>query len=397
MSNTAGRQLTVSNLPWSVGWQDLKDLFREVGTVVRSDVAQNPSGRSRGYGTVLYATVDEAQAAITTFNNYEWNGRKIEVREDRGPAGGEYNRAPIAIGDAPIFNEGGSESEPVVVNVRALYVGNIPYSVAWQDVKDLFRQAGSVYRAEVPLDSQGRSKGYGTLLMGTLDEARKAVSMFNGYEWNGRRIDVREDRTFVEGQGPASRNNHRGPLNNGGQFSAGGNTNIAGRQLFVGNLPFTIQWQELKDLFREVGNVQRADIAVDNQGRSRGYGQVLMSTVEEAQLAIETLKGRDVGGRPIEVREDKFASDSAGSVPGTQVFVGNLPFSSRWQDLKDLFRPLGLNPIHADVISDPSTGRSKGCGVVRFQTPDEAERAVQEVNGMEFNGRNVMVRLDKFT
>ncbi|KNC97522.1 uncharacterized protein SPPG_06998 [Spizellomyces punctatus DAOM BR117] len=393
MSNATGRQLFVGNLPFIIGWQDLKDLFREAGTVIRADVATGPAGRSRGFGTVLFATAEEAQAAINLFNNYDWNGRKIEVREDRAVASTSgVATPPIAIGAAPVINGNGN------VNVRALYVGNIPYSAGWQDLKDLFRQTGNVVRADVPQDFQGRSKGFGTVVMSTVDEARKAVSLFNSYEWNGRRIEVREDRTFVEGAAPRVNNNANfaTPAFNGG-FSpvlSGGNT--AGRQLFVGNLPFTVQWQELKDLFREAGNVQRADVAMDNQGRSRGYGQVLMATVEEAQMAIKVLNGREVQGRTIEVREDKFAADASSNIPGTQVFVGNLPYSSRWQDLKDLFRPHGLNPVHADIMAEPGTGRSKGCGIVRFNTPEEAERAVQEVNGTNVGGRNVIVRLDKF-
>ena len=81
-------------------------------------------------------------------------------------------------------------------------------------------------------------------------------------------------------------------------------------------------------MFREAGNVQRADVTQDQQGRSRGYGQVLMATVEEAQKAIQILNGRDVQGRTIEVREDKFASEQGAPAPGTQVFVGNVSLKS---------------------------------------------------------------------
>ncbi|KAI9004164.1 hypothetical protein BC832DRAFT_558799 [Gaertneriomyces semiglobifer] len=399
MAAVAGRQLFVGNLPYVVGWQDLKDLFRQAGTVVRADVVASPAGRSRGFGTVLFQTAEEAQAAISMFNDYEWNGRKIEVREDRGPSAA-VAQPPIAIGNAPVLN-GNTNANPTV-NVRALYVGNIPYSAGWQDLKDLFRQAGNVVRADVPSDFQGRSKGFGTIVMGTVDEARKAMTVLNNYEWSGRRIEVREDRTFVEGGAPARPFNNNGgpaPVVNNVNVSAPlppANGSTAGRQLFVGNLPFMVQWQELKDLFREAGNVQRADVAMDNQGRSRGYGQVVMGTVEEAEAAIKLLNGKDVQGRVIEVREDKFAAEGGPAAGGTQVFVGNLPYSVRWQDLKDLFRPHGLNPIHADVMAEPGTGRSKGCGIVRFSTPEEAERAVQEANGSNVNGRNVVVRLDKF-
>lgn len=98
--------------------------------------------------------------------------------------------------------------------------------------------------------------------------------------------------------------------------------------MFVGNLSYNVQWQDLKDLFRQVGNVLRADIAQDTQGRSRGYGQILMSTESEALEAIEKLNGFEVQGRVIEVREDKFIGEGQ---TNAQVFVGNViiyPFLS---------------------------------------------------------------------
>ncbi|KAJ3078346.1 hypothetical protein HK102_004563, partial [Quaeritorhiza haematococci] len=277
--------------------------------------------------------------------------------------------------------------DPASINSRALYVGNLPWSVGWQDLKDLFRNAGNVLRADIPSDYQGRSKGFGTVVMGSVEEARKAVGMYNGFDWNGRRIEVREDRNYVEGAAPRGVVGAPAPIVSGP---------TVGRQLFVGNLPFTVQWQELKDLFRQCGNVVRADVAQDQTGRSRGHGSVVMSSVEEAQKAIQMLNGTEIQGRTIEVREDKFATDGGIMQPGTQVFVGNLPYSTRWQDLKDLFRPHQLNPVHADIMLEPGTGRSKGCGIVRFTTKEEAERAVEKVNGANVAGRNIVVRLDKF-
>ncbi|KAF7344450.1 Telomere maintenance protein [Mycena sanguinolenta] len=49
-------QLFVANLPYRVRWQDLKDLFRRAGTVLHADVALGPDGRSRGFGTMVFAT-----------------------------------------------------------------------------------------------------------------------------------------------------------------------------------------------------------------------------------------------------------------------------------------------------------------------------------------------------
>jgi len=51
-------------------------------------------------------------------------------------------------------------------------------------------------------------------------------------------------------------------------------------------LPFQIQWQDLKDLFQGIGAVIRADIALNYDGRSRGFGSVLFETHEDAKNAI---------------------------------------------------------------------------------------------------------------
>lgn len=70
-------------LPYRVRWQDLKDLFRKAGTVLRADVSLGPDNRSRGYGTVLLATAEDAGRAVDMFNGYTWQTRVLEVRLDR--------------------------------------------------------------------------------------------------------------------------------------------------------------------------------------------------------------------------------------------------------------------------------------------------------------------------
>ena len=72
-----------TQLPYRVRWQDLKDLFRRAGTVLRADVSLGPDNRSRGYGTVLLATAEDAGRAIDMFNGYTWQTRTLEVRPDR--------------------------------------------------------------------------------------------------------------------------------------------------------------------------------------------------------------------------------------------------------------------------------------------------------------------------
>jgi cold-inducible RNA-binding protein len=77
-----------------------------------------------------------------------------------------------------------------------------------------------------------------------------------------------------------------------------------GSRLYVGNLPYSVTELDLRDLFAQVGTVTEAKIVTDREtGRPRGFGFVEMSNPEEAKKAIQEIDGRDVGGRPVAVKE----------------------------------------------------------------------------------------------
>ena len=60
----------IPQLPFHCQWQDLKDLFRQAGSVLRADVSLRPDGRSRGFGTVSFATEADAERAVQLFNGW---------------------------------------------------------------------------------------------------------------------------------------------------------------------------------------------------------------------------------------------------------------------------------------------------------------------------------------
>lgn len=70
-------------LPFRVRWQDLKDLFRKCGTVLRADVALTADNRSKGFGTVLFANESDAFRGIEMYNGYNWQTRLLDVRLDQ--------------------------------------------------------------------------------------------------------------------------------------------------------------------------------------------------------------------------------------------------------------------------------------------------------------------------
>lgn len=82
------------------------------------------------------------------------------------------------------------------------------------------------------------------------------------------------------------------------------------KRLFVGGLPYDATEDQLKQLFAGVGTVVSCNIIIDKfSGRSKGFGFVEMTTDEEAQKAVETLNGTDMGGRKIVVNEARPLED----------------------------------------------------------------------------------------
>jgi len=75
-------------------------------------------------------------------------------------------------------------------------------------------------------------------------------------------------------------------------------------KLFVGGLAYSVNDDQLKDLFAGVGTVVSAQVIVDKySNQSKGFGFVEMSSEEEAKKAIDELNGKDFEGRSIAVNE----------------------------------------------------------------------------------------------
>jgi len=199
-------------------------------------------------------------------------------------------------------------------------------------------------------------------------------------------------------------------------------------KVYVGNLSWNTTWQELKDHCRDEANldVVYAKVLQGRDGRSRGCGIVEFADPETAAIAIEKLTDTELDGRKIFLREDREPnSDRDGGYnrgggnrggygrpppqssergdydrgeknesiePGSQLFVGNLSWETGWQDLKDHFNQCGT-VLRSDVAEERG-GRKKGFGFIRYATAEDASKAIEELNGVEFMGRPLEVRLD---
>lgn len=79
-----------------------------------------------------------------------------------------------------------------------------------------------------------------------------------------------------------------------------------GKKLFVGNLAYSVDSDQLQNIFSAVGNVTSAQVIMDRStGRSKGFGFVEMETDQAAADGIQKLNGQDQGGRAMTVSEAK--------------------------------------------------------------------------------------------
>ncbi|KAJ4704903.1 RNA-binding protein CP29B, chloroplastic-like [Melia azedarach] len=178
-------------------------------------------------------------------------------------------------------------------------------------------------------------------------------------------------------------------------------------KLFVGNLPFSVDSAQLAGLFETAGNVEMVEVIYDKvTGRSRGFGFVTMSSIEEVEAAAQQFNGYELEGRPLRVnsgppppRREEFSSrgprggggsGGANFDGGNRVYVGNLSWGVDDLALETLFSEQG-KVVEAKVVYDRESGRSRGFGFVTYSSAEEVDNAIDSLNGVDLAGRAIRV------
>jgi cold-inducible RNA-binding protein len=78
---------------------------------------------------------------------------------------------------------------------------------------------------------------------------------------------------------------------------------------------------------------------------------------------------------------------------GNRVYVGNLSYSTNEEALRSLFETNGRRVVEVKLVTDRDTGRARGFGFVEFETPSQAQKAIEELNDREVDGRRLVVNL----
>lgn len=174
------------------------------------------------------------------------------------------------------------------------------------------------------------------------------------------------------------------------------------RRLYVGNIPRTVGSEELARIFGEHGSVEKAEVMYDKySGRSRRFAFVTMSTVEDANAAIENLNDTEIGGRKIKVNVTEKplqtmdlspiqAEESIFIDSPYKVYVGNLGKTVTTEVLSKFFSEKG-KVLSAKVSRVPGTSKSSGFGFVTFSSDEDVEAAISSFNNALLEGQRIRV------
>jgi polyadenylate-binding protein len=253
----------------------------------------------------------------------------------------------------------------------SLYVGELDPSVTEAMLFELFSSIGSVASIRVCRDAvTRRSLGYAYVNYNSTADGERALE-----ELNYTQIKGRPCRIMWSQRDPALRKTGAG-------------------NIFIKNLDAAIDNKALHDTFAAFGNILSCKVAQDETGASKGYGFVHYETDEAAAAAIKHVNGMLLNEKKVYVgphipkkdRQSKFEEMKANF---TNVYVKNINPDASDDDFRQLFEKFG--DVTSSSLARDGEGKSRGFGFVNFTTHEAAAKAVDDLNGKDFQGQDLYV------
>lgn len=362
---TANSSLYVGDLDREVTEAQLFEVFSQIGPVASIRVCRDAvTRRSLGYAYVNFnSSLDPgaAERALEQLNYTPLAGRPMRIMwSHRDPS---YRKS----------------------GVGNIFIKNLDKAIDNKALHDTFSAFGNILSCKVALDSSGQSKGYGFVHFEKEESAKLAIEKVNGMNVEGKKVYV----------GPFLRRAERSS-DSDAKF-----TNV-----YVKNLEESVDEETLSKMFAEFGMVTSAVIMRDESGASKGFGFVNMETPEQAGDAVDALNGKDIKGKELYVgkaqkkadREamlrqkfDELRQERVAKYAGLNLYIKNLQDEVDDETLRSEFEPWGT--ITSAKVMRDNSGKSRGFGFVCYASPEEATRAVTEMNGRMLKGKPVYVAL----
>eukprot|EP00890_Picochlorum_soloecismus_P006389 jgi/Picsp_1/6751/NSC_04092-R1_poly binding cytoplasmic 4 len=358
--------LYVGDLDRDVAEGQLYEIFSAIGPVASIRVCRDAvTRRSLGYAYVNFNAGQDpnaAERALDALNYSPLNGRPMRIMwSHRDPA-----QRKSGVGN--------------------IFIKNLDKSIDNKALHDTFSAFGEILSCKVALDASGESKGYGFVHFNEEESAKLAIEKVDGMMIEGKKVFV----------GPFLRRNERST-----------DTEVKFTNIYVKNIPEDYDDAKLEEMFAKYGEVSNVIVMKDHENKSKGFGFVNMENPEEAAKAVEELNGKEFGDKEIFVgraqkkaeREamlrQKFEDLRAERVQkyaGLNLYVKNLHDEINDDALRAEFSHCGTI-TSAKVMRDPATDKSRGFGFVCFSAPEEATKAVTEMNGRMIKGKPIYVAL----
>lgn len=261
----------VKGLNPDIDSRTLHDTFEVFGAITSAKVAHDDDGRSLGYGYVQYESPEAAQSAVDRANGMLLEGKQLHV-------------AHYATKDTRVSQHG-------YTNV---YIKNLPPSVDTDEaLKALFAKCGDITSCFLPKDDDEKLKGFAFVNFKDTDAAKKAVEDMNDFEVEGCKLYVSAAQKKIDRKKALEERFEKRRREQ--------QENTQGRNLYVKHLAPLMDDAGLTELFEKYGNITSAKVMTDENGKSKCFGFVCFSTVDEASRALAEMNNTNINGQYIYV------------------------------------------------------------------------------------------------
>ncbi|XP_053431597.1 polyadenylate-binding protein 4 isoform X2 [Nycticebus coucang] len=355
--------LYVGDLHSDVTEAMLYEKFSPAGPVLSIRVCRDMiTRRSLGYAYVNFQQPADAERALDTMNFDVIKGKPIRIMWSQRD---------------PSLRKSG---------VGNVFIKNLDKSIDNKALYDTFSAFGNILSCKVVCDENG-SKGYAFVHFETQEAADKAIEKMNGMLLNDRKVFVGRFKSRKEREAELG-------------AKAKEFTNV-----YIKNFGEEVDDENLKELFSQFGKTLSVKVMRDPSGKSKGFGFVSYEKHEDANKAVEEMNGKEISGKVIFVgraqkkverqaelkrKFEQLKQERISRYQGVNLYIKNLDDTIDDEKLRKEFSPFGSITSAKVMLED---GRSKGFGFVCFSSPEEATKAVTEMNGRIVGSKPLYVAL----
>jgi len=269
------------------------------------------------------------------------------LRPGPPPAGPRTGAPPLGVLGGP----------PPSLQFASLYVGDLHPDISEAALYEAFQSAGSVASCRVCRDSTTRkSLGYGYVNYYNVEDAEKALETLNYQRIKGRSCRVMWSQRDANSRKDAAGN------------------------IFVKNLDCSIDNKALNDTFSIFGRITSCKVAMDREGKSKGYGFVHYEDAEAAKQAIERVNGMQIGDTQTPVFVGPFLKrselENTDTASFTNLYAKNLPEAWDETALTDAFAEFG--EVASSVIMQNVDG--KRFALINYKDSESAAAAISAMH-----------------